>query len=274
MRAALPIGAWAGALARGATAWRATVSTVLWVLSSSLLFTGCASEPPRPVRPATYTVKAGDTLYAIALRLRLDYRELARWNGIDGKYLIRPGQVLRLQPGSATIAAAPARPAPVTPLPKVMTRPAPAAVPRAMPVPSPAAPPLPLPPAPPVVAVRWQWPVDGGVAALTTRPNGGQGLTISGELGQPVLAAADGKVVYSGTGLLGYGQLLIIKHNESYLTAYGHIESLVVGEGDAVSAGQRVAAMGAGPQGAPVLYFEIRLNGTPGNPLLLLPQRS
>jgi septal ring factor EnvC (AmiA/AmiB activator) len=112
------------------------------------------------------------------------------------------------------------------------------------------------------------------VAALTTRPNGGQGLTISGELGQPVLAAAAGRVVYTGTGLLGYGQLLIIKHNESYLTAYGHIDSVTVVEGDAVAAGQRVAAMGSGPQGTPLLYFEIRLNGTPGNPLLLLPQRT
>jgi lipoprotein NlpD len=99
-------------------------------------------------------------------------------------------------------------------------------------------------------------------------------LNISGELGQPVLAAADGKVVYTGTGLLGYGQLMIIKHNESYLSAYGHIESVAVIEGDAVLAGQRVAAMGNGPQGAPLLYFEIRLNGAPGNPLLLLPQRA
>lgn len=271
MRAALPTSAWAGALARGAA-----VCVAECVLLAGLLLTGCANEPPKPARPATYTVKAGDTLYAIAWRLRLDYRELARWNGIDGKYLIRPGQVLRLQPGS-TMASVPARSPtvarPVTPLPRA-SRPAAAAAPRAVRVPGPATPAPSPTPAPPVVAVRWQWPVEGGVAALTTRPNGGQGLTISGELGQPVLAAADGKVVYSGTGLLGYGQLLIIKHNESYLTAYGHIESLVVGEGDAVSAGQRVAAMGAGPQGAPLLYFEIRLNGTPGNPLLLLPQRS
>jgi lipoprotein NlpD len=237
------------------------------------LLSGCASEPPRPARPATaptYTVKAGDTLYAIAWRLRLDYRELARWNGINDKYLIRPGQVLRLQPGPGPVAALPPRPQPVTPMPSrpVRTKP-----PRTVtPAPAPLLPPTPLPT--PVAAVRWQWPIDGGVAALTTRPNGGQGLNISGELGQPVLAAADGKVVYTGTGLLGYGQLLIIKHNENYLTAYGHIQSVTVGEGDAVSAGQPVAAMGSGPQGAPLLYFEIRLNGMPGNPLLLLPQRS
>jgi lipoprotein NlpD len=226
---------------------------------------GCASEP---VRPTTYTVKTGDTLYAIAWRLRLDYRELARWNGIGEKYLIRPGQVLRLQPGGARMAALPSRPQPAA-TPRATSPKAP--MPRA---PLPQTLPKVVTPAAPVVAVRWQWPVDGGVATLTTRPNGGQGLTISGELGQPVLAAASGKVVYTGTGLLGYGQLLIIKHNESYLTAYGHIESLGVVEGDAVAAGQRIAAMGSGPQGAPLLYFEIRLNGTPGNPLLLLPQRS
>src|ERR1043165_959409 len=104
MRAALPRDTWAGALSRGAA-----VRVAQCVLSAGLLLSGCASEPPRPVRPATYTVKAGDTLYAIAWRLRLDYRELARWNGIDGKYLIRPGQVLRLQPGSTTMAAVPVR---------------------------------------------------------------------------------------------------------------------------------------------------------------------
>jgi lipoprotein NlpD len=240
-------------------------------LALAALLGGCVSQP-QPARPTTrattYTVKAGDTLYAIAWRLRLDYRELARWNGINDKYLIRPGQVLRLQPGPGQVAAAPPpRPRPVTPMPTKpsSTRPPPAAAAIARPLP---------PPPAPVVAVRWQWPIDGGVAALTTRPNGGQGLNITGELGQPVLAAADGKVVYTGAGLLGYGQLLIIKHNENYLTAYGHIESVGVGEGDAVSAGQHVAAMGSGPQGEPLLYFEIRLNGTPGNPLLLLPQRS
>jgi lipoprotein NlpD len=242
-------------------------------LALATLLSGCASEPPRPPRAATYTVKAGDTLYAIAWRLRLDYRELARWNGIDDKYLIRPGQVLRLQPGPGQVAAGPPRARPVTPMPKsASARPA---APRTVPPVSRPLPPMsPAPPPAPVAAVRWQWPIDGGVAALTTRPNGGQGLNIAGEFGQPVLAAADGKVVYTGTGLLGYGQLIIIKHNESYLTAYGHIQSITVGEGDSVSAGQRVAAMGSGPQGAPLLYFEIRLNGTPGNPLLLLPQRS
>ena len=247
-------------MARGARGIVA-IATVLAVL----LLAACASEPPRP---ATYIVKRGDTVYAIALRLRVDYRELARWNGIDGRYLIYPGQVLRLSPNGAR------------PLPQTRTASLPRAPSKALPVqplpaPRPVLPPSPMrAPAAPVVAVRWQWPVDGGTATLTERPNGGQGLTISGILGQPVLAAARGRVVYTGTGLLGYGQLIIIKHNESYLTAYGHIESVAVVEGDAVEAGQRVAAMGNGPQGTPLLYFEIRLNGTPDNPLALLPQRS
>lgn len=108
---------------------------------------------------------------------------------------------------------------------------------------------------------------------LTTRPNGGQGLTINGQLGQEIRAAGPGRVVYSGSGLLGYGQLVIIKHNDTYLSAYGHTQEVIVREGDDVSGGQRVATMGPGPQGAPMLYFEIRTNGTPGNPLLLLPPR-
>jgi lipoprotein NlpD len=108
---------------------------------------------------------------------------------------------------------------------------------------------------------------------LTTRPNGGQGLTIEGSSGQDIRAASGGRVVYTGIGLLGYGQLVIIKHSEIYLTAYGHTQSVGVREGDQVSAGQRIATMGNGPQGTPMLYFEIRVNGTPSNPLSLLPQR-
>ena len=119
----------------------------------------------------------------------------------------------------------------------------------------------------------WQWPVDGGTATLTTRPNGGQGLMIGGQLGQEIRAAGTGRVVYTGTGLLGYGQLVIIKHNETYLSAYGHTQAVAVHEGDAVATGQRIATMGAGTNGAAMLYFEIRINGAPGNPLLLLPQR-
>jgi lipoprotein NlpD len=108
---------------------------------------------------------------------------------------------------------------------------------------------------------------------LTSRPNGGQGLTVSGRLGEDVRAAAAGRVVYTGSGLLGYGQLVILKHNETYLSAYGHTQSVAVHEGDAVVSGQRIATMGAGPNGEAMLYFEIRIHGTPSNPLSFLPKR-
>jgi lipoprotein NlpD len=111
------------------------------------------------------------------------------------------------------------------------------------------------------------------MATLTSRPNGGQGLNVSGRLGEDVRAAATGHVVYTGTGLLGYGQLVILKHNETYLSAYGHTQSVSVHEGDAVVAGQRIATMGTGPSGEAMLYFEIRIDGTPGNPLSFLPKR-
>jgi septal ring factor EnvC (AmiA/AmiB activator) len=121
--------------------------------------------------------------------------------------------------------------------------------------------------------VQWQWPVSGGTATLSSRPNGGYGLMIVGKLGEDVRAAGSGRVVYTGSGLLGYGQLVIVKHNETYLSAYGHLQSVTIQEGDAVAAGQKIATMGNGPQGSPQLYFEIRIDGTPGNPLALLPQR-
>lgn len=250
-------------MARGKPGNRTHASSALLSLLPSLrccvyaltlaLLAACSSNPSHP---PTYTVKRGDTLYSIASRHKLDFREVARWNGIGRDYVIRPGQVLRLRPDGKRTAqvSASAR----APTPK--TTPRPAARP----------PPTTQRQGPPF---KWQWPVDGGLATLTTRPNGGQGLTISGQAGQDIRSAGAGRVVYTGTGLLGYGQLVIIKHNETYLSAYGHTQSVAVREGDAVVAGQRVATMGNGPQGAATLYFEIRINGAPGNPLLLLPQR-
>ena len=202
---------------------------------------GCASHPERA---STYIVKRGDTLSAIAERHKVAWQDLARWNGIGRDYVIHPGQVLKLYPSRA------ARTAPASPARQTVPARAPTAPP-----------------------VQWQWPVSGGTATLTSRPNGGQGLTVSGRLGEDIRAAAAGNVVYTGSGLLGYGQLVILKHNATYLSAYGHTQSVAVHEGDAVIAGQRIATMGAGPNGDAMLYFEIRINGTPGNPLTFLPKR-
>ena len=106
-----------------------------------------------------------------------------------------------------------------------------------------------------------------------SRPGSGTGVLIGGKPGQPVRAAADGRVVYSGSGLIGYGQLIIVKHNETYLSAYGHNASLLVREGDAIEKGQRIATMGEGPGREPRLHFEIRQNGKPVDPRKHLPAR-
>ncbi len=224
-----------------------------WPLLIAALLAACASQPERD---RTYTVKRGDTLYAIAWRHKLDWQDLARWNGIRRDHVIHPGQVLKLYDAAESPKGDPARAV------HSSTPPATASARQTAPVRAPAGPPP-----------QWQWPVSGGTAQLTSRPNGGQGLTVSGQLGEDVRAAAAGRVVYTGTGLLGYGQLVILKHDETYLSAYGHTQSVAVHEGDAVVAGQRIATMGPGPQGDAMLYFEIRVNGTPGNPLSFLPKR-
>ncbi|HTE43188.1 MAG TPA: peptidoglycan DD-metalloendopeptidase family protein [Steroidobacteraceae bacterium] len=207
------------------------------------LLAACASD--RPTRSGSYVVKRGDTLYSIAFRHGLDYREVARLNGIGRDYAIHPGQVLRLDARAKASASAPK---PNTPRP--VARPTP-------------------PNAPPV---QWVWPVQSGKTTLTTRPNGGQGFSIAGALGQDVKAAGIGRVVYTGTGLLGYGQLVIIKHNDAYLSAYGHTQTVLVREGQDVRGGQSIATMGAGPNGSPLLYFEIRLHGEPVDPTGYLPR--
>jgi lipoprotein NlpD len=219
------------------------------------LLAACGSAPTKA--PATYIVKRGDTLYSIAWRHRLEYQDIARWNGIGRGYVIHPGQKLKLYPSGAQRASAPA----ATNTPR--------ARPRSSSVPSRSTTPARVVGPP----VKWQWPVTGGTATLTTRPNGGYGLTIAGKRGDEVRAAGAGRVVYTGSGLLGYGQLIIVKHTETYLSAYGHADAVAVREGQSVVAGQRIASMGAGPQGAPLLYFEIRVNGSPSNPLPLLPSR-
>ena len=196
-------------------------------------------------------VRSGDTLYSIAWRHSLDYHELARWNGIATDYRIAVGQVLRLRPAGAAGASAVAR----------------GAAPGGAHGP-PAPPPASAPPPP-----RWQWPTDGTVAGSVHQPRGGVGLAIAGSAGREVRAAAAGRVVYTGAGLRSYGQLVIIKHDEAWLSAYGYNRELFVTEGDTVRAGQRIAAMGLGPGQQPQLYFEIRLNGRPVDPAGQLPPR-
>lgn len=246
---------------RGSSGAVARAAAVVAILLFAVTLGGCGRE----IRPAedTYVVRAGDTLYSIARRHGLDYRDVARWNGIGRDYAIVPGQVLVLAPGrrgggrdpqAATGATSGSR------------------APRAD---SPAAPPTPVEPAPepPLGTLPWTWPADGRVAGPVSRPSGGVGLRIDGVEGQEVRAAAPGRVVYVGGGLRAYGQLVIVKHDESFLTAYGHNAELLVREGEDVRAGQPIARMGLGPGNVPMLYFEIRWNGRPVDPRPFLPAR-
>lgn len=223
---------------------------LVWpALLAAALLAACGAR--RPDIPAHHAVRAGETLYSISMRYGLDYRDVARWNGVGPDYLIHPGQRLRLDPppGIARAAVAP-RPAAEAPAPRAS------------------------PDDPRHQPPTWQWPVqDGRVQGSVRQPSGGVGLRIDGTLNQPVLAAADGHVVYTGSGLRGYGQLVIINHARGWLTAYGHNANVHVREGEDVRSGQVIADMGAGPGQQPMLYFEIRLDGQPQDPLRHLPPR-
>jgi lipoprotein NlpD len=197
----------------------------------------------------THVVRAGETLSSIAFRYGKDYRDLARWNRLGDGSLIYPGQVIRLIPPAGGAAAYPAE----------RTASAPKRT-------------IPEPPADPPPA--WIWPTKGSIVVDFGANSGAStGIQIAGNVGQPVLAAASGRVVYSGGGLIGYGQLIILKHNDTYLSAYGYNASLLVREGDTIKKGQRIATMGEAPGQKPRLHFEIRRNGKPVNPRQFLPAR-
>jgi len=301
-----------------------------------------ARPAPEPDwRPPTYTVKRGDTLYAIALDHGLDYRELAAWNNIENLNLIRVGQVLNLAapgegaPAAAGVATTPLRapppvvatdgrpsgagtgagtsappPAPVAGTasrgtdtlktqPKMVKEPyseqalrevqraatapePPPVVARAEPGPveprtaPPAAAPAAAPEARPAPAddaekIDWVWPTAGKVVAGFSETANLKGIDISGSAGQAVVASAPGKVVYAGAGLRGYGKLIIVKHNATFLSAYAHNREILVKEGQAVARGQKIAEMGDTDANAVKLHFEIRRLGKPMDPLRYLP---
>lgn len=218
---------------------------------AALLLAACGGSAltwDAPV-PETHVVQPGETLYSIAWRYGLGVRELAAWNALGDGSLIHPGQRLVLRPTGAAASAASSG--------------AQAATGRSDAARLPAVPPPP-----------WRWPTEGAISAGFGEDNNARtGVLIDGRRGQDIYAAADGEVVYAGGGLIGYGNLVIIKHNAAYLSAYGHNETLAVREGESVRAGQRIAAMGEGPGRRPRLHFEIRRNGEPVDPQPYLPRR-
>lgn len=232
------------------------------------------TSTPRP--GATAVVQRGDTLYGVATRHGVAVRDLAAWNGIAPPYTIYPGQRLRLYPSSVTgapprrnVATGPTRPAPSSTA-GASSRPRGTSAPTAKPVPPPAAPSSP----PAQSGIAWRWPADGTlVNRFTAGDPTRQGIDIAGAGGAPVRAAADGTVVYSGSGLVGYGELVIIKHTDAWLSAYGHNRKRLVNEGQLVKAGDHIAEMGRSGASRDMLHFEIRYNGKPVDPLTYLPQR-
>ena len=254
---------------------------VLMAVLASLLLVACSSsvvrETPsssstqRPVSKPKYgttvRVQRGDTLYGLAFRNEIDFRDLASWNNIGAPYTIYPGQSLRLYPASgkpaSTSTSRPSTASAATRKPPAATTAAPAA-----------SKPAPRPAAPVSSGFTWRWPADGQVIGRFVAGDASkQGVDIAGSSGQPVRAAGDGVVVYSGGGLVGYGELVIIKHNDAWLSAYGHNRKRLVNEGQNVKAGQQIAEMGRSGTARDRLHFEIRYHGKPVEPLLYVPKK-
>lgn len=264
---------------------------------------GAATPTDRQAADGHYIVRTGDTLYSIAFRNQLDWKRLARWNGIVAPYTIQPGEDLRLSapPGTrsdgvvtygvagaddAVVVAPVADDNPVAaPVAgdALATTPPPPPIeaPPAQPPPAPATTPDQAPPAGDsassntraVAGINWQWPVQGTLLrSFAADDPTRQGIDIAGQRGEPVRAAADGTVVYSGNGLPGYGELIIIKHSDAYLSAYGHNDKRLVNEGDTVQAGEKIATMGSTGTNRVELHFEIRKHGQPVDPQGFLPQ--
>jgi lipoprotein NlpD len=221
-----------------------------------------------------YVVEKGDTLYSIAWRYGLDHLQLAAANGIYSPYTIYPGQKIDVRnvatrqpattvyPVTSTTPVTVSKPTPVVSNPVVVTRP--------IVVDSPVAPVV----TEPVLTGKWNWPSNGSLLAqFSTKEPINKGIDLAGSMGEPVKAAAAGTVVYAGEGLRGYGNLVIIKHDDTYLSAYAHASRILVREKDVIKAGQTIAETGSTGTDRVKLHFEIRKNGNPVDPLLYLPKR-
>ncbi|MFT5425604.1 MAG: lipoprotein NlpD [Gammaproteobacteria bacterium] len=210
-----------------------------------------------------HIVSSGDTLYSISWDYDLDYREVARWNNIKKPYVIYPRQAIRLiAPFSKKTIGKKIEPANKIKESEKTAKKQPEAVKKTTKT------------ATPVKfanKINWQWPTTGKLIK-SNLPISKKGLDIAGKKGQPIKTSAAGIVVYSGSGLLGYGRLIIIKHNETFLSAYAHNSVLLVKEGDSVSSEQKIAEMGQDSNGQVLLHFEIRKNGNPVAPLSYLPR--
>ena len=238
-------------------------------------------------KPGYFSVRPGDTLIRVGLETGQNWKDLMKWNNLENPNLIEVGQVLRVVPPGADPTAVTTRAVATA---KVEARPLDAPKAPAAPVPAPVPPaaasaaaapaPAPAPAAASTAApaprtddeLNWLWPANGTVISTFDEVRS-KGLAIAGKAGDPVLAAADGRVVYAGSGLRGYGNLVIVKHNNTYLTAYAHNQTLLVKEEQTVRRGQKIAEMGSTDAERVQLHFEIRKQGKPIDPGKMLPPR-
>jgi len=223
-------------------------------------------------KPGYYTVKPGDTLARIGLEAGQSYREIARWNGLDNPNRIEAGQVIRVLPPGQSDDAVVTKPVASG---KIIAAPLPAAGASAA-VPTRPVTLTPVPIAAPALSdedITFIWPAKGEIVTGFDEAKNRKGVDVGGAAGDPVLAAADGEVVYAGAGLRGYGNLIILKHNKTYLSAYAHNQSLLVKEGSSVRQGQKIAEMGNSDADQVKLHFEVRKLGKPVDPTKYLPAR-
>lgn len=265
--------------------WRCILSLLLAAAFLTACSRGWVPDEKQDVYKKNYTltpdgyyrVRRDDTLYAIAFNFGLNWKDLAAWNGVRSPYTIYPGQELRLSPApgrtTKTPASASAKTGAATPpkqsssSPTVSTGQSPSARQSASPQQPRSSPPASGP-------SKWLWPTEGRlVSRFKANDPSRNGIEIGGKEGQAIKASAAGEVVYSGNGLIGYGELIIIKHSEKMLSAYAHNRKRLVSEGQRVKAGERIAEMGKNDRNQPILHFEIRLDGTPRDPLAYLPSR-
>lgn len=270
---------------------RGTSSTAM--ATSGVAQPGVVVAPPaKPMpgaenagKPGYYTVKPGDTLIRIGLESGQSWKDIARWNAIENPNLIEVGQVLRVvPPTAATAAAVVAADSGVVARPVASSAVAPASAAASAPRPvgsaasaaavatAPVAAPALAPAAPGEDDLAFIWPAGGSLLAGFDEARN-KGYDIAGKAGDPVLAAADGRVVYAGAGLRGYGNLVILKHNNTFLTAYAHNQTLLVKEDQSVRKGQKIAEMGNTDADRVKLHFEIRKQGKPVDPARYLPSR-
>ncbi|HUQ73896.1 MAG TPA: peptidoglycan DD-metalloendopeptidase family protein [Burkholderiales bacterium] len=229
-----------------------------------------ATPAPTPVAEGLYVVKKGDTLYSIALENGADYREVAQWNSLDDPTRILVGQVLRVRApetamtgtvvGRVESRAIESRPL-EAPLPAVVPKPPPIAA-----IPAPTAPAASTAPA----GGEFMWPARGKILAGFAEPRS-KGIDIDGKPGDPIVAAAAGRVTYIGSGIPGLGKLVVIKHDNGFITVYAHNRDIVVKEQQSVSRGQKIAELGSSDADRPKLHFQIRKGSAAVDPLRYLP---